>query len=168
MPLAIGVYPGAPMVDSEEELRRKVEEELAPGLLRGLTGEAPTELDKESEPEPGSIVMSGDYDEVQEYFHKQMWTDGMPVTPPTCARVDAFLKFTDRKESDVIRVLPQEGREGSILSIAITGVMAGCRPEYMPVLIAIVEAILDPAFVLEDAGATPGWEPLVKIGRAHV
>ncbi len=163
VPLAIGVYPGAPMVDSEEELKRKVEEELAPGLLRGLTGEAPPDLDTDTEPPPGSVVMSGTYDDVQEHFYKQLWTDGLPVTPPTRNRVDAFLKFTDRKESDVIRVLPQEGREGSILSIAITGVMAGCRPEYMPVLIAIVEAISDPKYRVEDSGSTPGWEPVVIV-----
>src|SRR6185295_6814257 len=77
VPLAIGVYPGAPMVDSEEELKRKVEEE----------------------PAPGTVVMSGTYDEIQEHFHKQLWTDGLPVTPPTRERVDAFLKFTDRMES---------------------------------------------------------------------
>ncbi len=41
VPLAMGVYPGAPMVDSEAELKRKVEEVLAPGLLKGLTGDAP-------------------------------------------------------------------------------------------------------------------------------
>ena len=46
VPLAIGVYPGAPMVDSEAELMRKVEESLAPGLLKGLTGDAPVDADK--------------------------------------------------------------------------------------------------------------------------
>jgi len=76
VPLAIGVYPGAPMVDSEEELKRKVEEELAPGLLRGLTGEAPPDLNTEVEPAPGTVVMSGTYDEIQEHFYKQLWTDG--------------------------------------------------------------------------------------------
>src|SRR4051812_10456536 len=163
VPLAIGVYPGAPMVDSEAELKRKVEEELAPGILRGLTGEAPPDLNTEVEPDAGSVVLSGTYDQVQEYFYKQLWTDGLPVTPPTRERVDAFLKFTDRKETDVIRVLPQEGREGSVLSIAITGVMSGCRPEYMPVLIAIVEAISDPKYRVEDSGSTPGWEPVVIV-----
>src|SRR5213595_534129 len=41
--------------------------------------------------------------------------------------------------------------------------MAGCRPEYMPVLVAIVEAIAEPVFRVEDAGSTPGWEPLVIV-----
>jgi hypothetical protein len=163
VPLAIGVYPGAPMVDSEAELKRKVEEELAPGILRGLTGDAPPDLNTEVEPASGAVVMSGTYDEVQEHFYKQLWTDGLPIVPPTRSRIDAFLKFTDRNETDVIRVLPQEGREGSILSIAITGVMAGCRPEYMPVLIAIIEAMSDPKYRIEDSGSTPGWEPVVIV-----
>ena len=53
VPLAMGVYPGAPMVDSEEELRRKVEEVLAPGLLKGLIGDAPEEGASAVEHQPG-------------------------------------------------------------------------------------------------------------------
>src|SRR5260221_7941686 len=146
VPLAIGVYPGAPMVDSERELKRKVEQELAPELLRGLTGEAPREGEASAEPAPGQVVFSGTFDEVQEHFHKQLWTDGLPIVPPTRERVDAFLGFTDRTPGEVLRVIPQEGREASILSIAVNGAMAGCRPEYMPVLVAIIEAMCDPKY----------------------
>src|SRR5262249_46096431 len=102
LPLAIGVYPGAPMVDSEEKLKRKVEEELAPGLLRGLTGEAPRETDVAAEPEPGHVVFRGTFDEVQEHFHRKLWTDGLPIVPPTRERVDSFLKFTERKPDEVL------------------------------------------------------------------
>ena len=163
VPLGIGVYPGAPMLDSDAELKRKVEEVLAPGLLKALIGDEPVEADSSIEPEPGTVVFSGDYDAVQEHFYKNLWTDGLPVTPPTRERVDAFLKFTNRKPEDVLRVIPQEGREASILSIAVNGVMAGCRPEYMPVLIAIVDALCDPRYRVEDSGSTPGWEPVVIV-----
>ena len=163
VPLGIGVYPGAPMLDSDTELKRKVEEVLAPGLLKALIGDAPVEADSSAEPAPGSVVFSGDYDAVQEHFYKNLWTDGLPVTPPTRGRVDAFLKFTDRQADEVLRVIPQEGREASILSIAVNGVMAGCRPEYMPVLIAIVDALCDPRYRVEDSGSTPGWEPVVIV-----
>ena len=122
VPLAIGVYPGAPMVDSEAELMRKVEESLAPGLLKGITGDAPVEGDTSVEPQAGAVVFSGSYDDVQEYFYRNLWTDGLPVTPPTRERVDAFLAFTERKADEVLRVIPQEGREASILSIAVNGV----------------------------------------------
>ena len=161
--LGIGVYPGAPMLDSDVELKRKVEEVLAPGLLKALIGDEPVEADSAIEPEPGTVVFSGDYDAVQEHFYKNLWTDGLPVTPPTRERVDAFLKFTDRQPEDVLRVIPQEGREASILSIAVNAVMAGCRPEYMPILLAVVEVICTPEYKIEDAGSTPGWESLITL-----
>jgi hypothetical protein len=163
VPLAIGVYPGTPMVDSEETLRRKVEESLAPGLLKGLTGDAPAQMRAAAEPAPGTVAFSGSFDDVQEHFHRNLWTDGLPIVPPTRERVDAFLAFTARKPDDVLAVVPQEGREASILSIAINGVMAGCRPEYMPVLLAIVDAMVDPKFRIQDCGSTPGWEPVVIV-----
>jgi hypothetical protein len=163
VPLAIGVYPGAPMVDSEAELKRKVDEELAPGLLMGLTGEAPRAADAVKEPAPGEVVFSGTFDQVQEHFHRRLWTDGLPVVPPTRERVEAFLAYTRRGPDEVIRALPQEGREASIRSIAVNAVMAGCRPEYMPVLIAVIEAMSDPRYRIEDSGSTPGWEPVVIV-----
>jgi hypothetical protein len=168
VPLAIGVYPGAPMVDSEAVLREKVETSLAPGLLEGLTGAVPAHAAQAAEPEPGTVVFSGDFDAVQDHFHRKLWTDGLPVVPPTRERVDAFLAFTSRKPGDVLAVVPQEGREATILSIAVNGVMAGCRPEYMPVLIAIVEAMVDPQFRIQDCGSTPGWEPVVIVGGGIV
>jgi len=163
VPLAIGVYPGAPMVDSEEVLREKVEASLAPGLLKGLTGAAPEEALPDAEVAPGAIAFRGSFDEVQEHFHRKLWSDGLPVVPPTRERVDAFLAFTDRCADDVLAVVPQEGREATILSIAVNGAMAGCRPEYMPILVAIVEAMADPKFRIQDCGSTPGWEPVVIV-----
>jgi hypothetical protein len=163
VPLAIGVYPGTPMVDGEDVLRRKVEENLAPGLLEALTGAAPEQARAAAEPAAGTVAFSGSLDEVQEAFHRNLWTDGLPIVPPTRDRVDAFLSFTPRSSDQVLGVVPQEGREASILSIAIHGVMAGCRPEYMPLLVAIVEAMVDPRFRIQDCGSTPGWEPLVIV-----
>ena len=164
VPLAIGVYPGAPMVDSEAELIRKVEESLAPGLLEGLIGKIQTLDNEEDQPDIKKVVFSGTLDEVQDYFYQKMWTDGLPIIPPTKTRVESFLAFTDRSPEEVIAVLPQEGREASIESIAVTGVMSGCKPEYMPILIAIIEAMSDPVFRIQDCGSTPGWEPVVILG----
>ena len=162
--LSTGVYPGAPMVDSMDELTRKVQQFLAPSVLQGLTEEVHQEADTQAEEfKPGQVVLRGTFDEVQEFYYQKLWTDGLPVVPPTQWRIDQFLSYTDQKSSDVIRVVPQEGREASIYSIAVNGVMAGCRPEYMPILVAIVEAICDPNFRVEDAGSTPGWEPLVIV-----
>jgi hypothetical protein len=67
VPLAIGVYPGAPMVDSEAELIRKVEESLAPGLLEGLIGKIQTLENEDEQPDIKKVVFSGTLDEVQDY-----------------------------------------------------------------------------------------------------
>ena len=165
LPLAYAEYPGAPMVDGAEELSAKVRNTLAPGIIKGLTQgrDTPSSVSVEAEPAPGSVVFNGTLDEIQEYYYRKLWTDGMPIIPPTQKRVDAFLKFTDRKPGEVLRAVPQEGREVTILSIALTGVMSGCRPEYMPLLIAVIEAMCDPEFHIEHCGSTPGWEPLVVV-----
>src|SRR3954471_5922273 len=118
VPLAMGVYPGAPMVDSEEALRRKVEEVLAPGLLRSLTESGVADEADERELNPGDIAFTGTFDDIQEHFHRSLWSDGLPVVPPTRERVDAFLALVDRDPHEVLRVVPQESREATILSIA--------------------------------------------------
>ena len=155
LPLAYAEYPGAPMVDGIEELSTKVRNMLAAGVIKGLTQDrdTPSSVAIESEPTPGSIVMNGTLDEIQEYFYRKLWTDGMPIIPPTREHVDAFLKFTDRDPNEVLRTVPQEGREVTTLAIAVTGCMSGCRPEYMPLLIAVIEAMCDPEFHIEHCGS---------------
>lgn len=163
VPLAMGVYPGTPMVDSEAVLAQKVNEHLAPELLYGLTGKAPDQAPTEIEPLAGEIIMKASLDEIQEHFYQQMWSDGMPIVPPTRERVQAFLNYTDRSPSEVLAVVPQEGRQATIHAVAVTGVLSGCRPEYMPILIAAIEAMVDPHFRIQDCGSTPGWEPVVIV-----
>ena len=162
--LPIAEYPGVPMVDSEDTFAAKVENSLLPAVIAGLARTKLKPLQKaNAEPEPGEVVFEGSLDQVQQHFHDKLWSDGLPVIPPTQDRVDAFLRCTDRKADEVIAVLPQESRAASILSIAVNGVMAGCRPEYMPLLIAAVEAVCDPQFRIEDVGSTPSVEPLIIV-----
>jgi hypothetical protein len=162
--LKIAHYPGMPMTDSSEELRRKVREHLLPEVLAGLTGEAGYgENAVDAEPGARDIVFRGSLDEVNEYFHDQLWTDGMAIIPPTVERVERFLKYTDRDPMEVLGICPPDNREATIWSVAVNGVMAGCKPEYLPILIAVVECICDPRFRLQDAGSTPGWEPLIVL-----
>ncbi|MFH1486164.1 MAG: hypothetical protein ABIH46_08845, partial [Chloroflexota bacterium] len=158
--LAVTEYPGVIMMDGKEELRRKVEEVLVNNVISGLT--APRgESRKPVEPEARDIVFKGSLMEVQEFFYRNLWSDGLPILPPALAEVERFLMFTDHSPDDVLGVLLPENRQATVWNTAVNGVMAGCRPEYMPVLIAVVEAIADPEFRIEDAGSTPGWEPLI-------
>jgi hypothetical protein len=110
-----------------------------------------------------TVVFRGTLDEVEDHFHRNGWSDGLPVIPPTVDRVKAFLSCTDRPPSEVLGVLAPEKREATVMNVAVNGVMAGCRAEYMPMLLAVIECICDPAFRIEDAGSTPGWEPLVVV-----
>jgi len=158
--LGIAEFPGIIMNQTDEELRKNTEEVLAKNVVTQLTKVVGTAV-KVEEPGPEEVVAEGTLDEVNEFFLSKLWTDGLPIIPPTKDRIERFLRFTERRPHDPIGVLAPENREATIWNVAVNGVMAGCRPEYMPVLVAIVEAIADPEFHLRDAGATPGWEPLI-------
>jgi hypothetical protein len=163
--IKIAHYPGTPMVDSSEELRRKVELDLVPRIIEGISKASESRLAQTAakEPAPRETVFSGTIDEVNDYFYRQQWHDGMPIMPPTVDRIERFMRYTDRAPDEVVGICPPDNREATVWNIAATGVMAGCRPEYMPVLLAVVEAVTDPVFRLQDAGSTPGWEPLITI-----
>lgn len=159
----LAVYPGRISMDGEAELRRKFETVIADQVVAGLTGAAPTLVGAEAEPAPREVVFRGTLDEVNDHFYEQLWTDGLPIIPPTVERVERFLACTHRDPDEVLGVLLPERREATVWSLAVTGVMAGCRPEYLPVLIAVVEAIADPVFQLADGGSGAGWEPLILL-----
>jgi hypothetical protein len=162
--MAIAEYPGVPMNDSDDDFRRKVEEHVYPRIVDGLSKIAASSArSTEREPDPREIVFSGSFDEVQDHFHAQGWSDGLPVVPPTIERVERFLRFTDRDPSAEIGTLQLANRKLTVWNVAVNGVMAGCRPEYMPILVAAADAIADPKFKIEDAGSTPGWEPLLTL-----
>ena len=78
------------------------------------------------------------------------WTDGLPVVPPTVERVEAFIAYGRRAPDDVLGTLPERRRAITVAKVAANAVMAGCKPEYLPVLLAATEAMLDPA-----TGPTP-------------
>jgi hypothetical protein len=131
-------------------------------VIKGLTVQPPEEKSSE---EPGlrDIVFRGTFEEVNAFFYEREWSEGLPIVPPSVEKVDQFLKFTERPAGDVIGKLLPDNREATVWNIAVNGVMAGCRPEYMPVLIAIVEGMADPVFGQEHLGHTPGTETLIII-----
>jgi peroxiredoxin len=134
---------------------------------------------------------AGTGDEMEEMFERG-WTDGLPVVPPTPARVEAMLGGRD-PEASLGEVPPGLG-EATLRRVAACAVLAGCRPEYFPVVLAALEAALDPAFNLNGQAVTtqpagqlvivngpvgeaigvhsgmgvlgPGWRANLTIGRA--
>lgn len=160
--LPIAEFPGVIMTQSDEELARNTREVLVPNLIEQLT-RATGHGEEVVEPEKRDVVFSGTLDEVNEYFLEQRWTDGLPIVPPTIDRIERFLSFTDRDPDEVLGVIQPENREATVWAVAANGVMSGARPEYMPILIAVVEAMAEPNFYARDFGATPGLEPLIVV-----
>jgi len=76
------------------------------------------------------------------------WTDGLPVVPPTPERILRMLAGTRRDPRDIVGEIPPELAPCTVEKVAVNAVMAGCRPEYMPVVLAALEAALDPGFTL--------------------
>jgi hypothetical protein len=143
------VHPGHVNLVTAEQLEKTATGKMLDQVIEGLTIQPPEE---KSSTEPGlrDIVFQGSF-------------EGLPIVPPTVEKVEQFLKFTDRSADDVIGKLLPDSREATIWNVAANGVMAGCRPEYMPVLIAVVEAMVDPEFGQEHLGHTPGTETLIMI-----
>ena len=93
-------------------------------------------------------------DRLQELFLRRGWSDGLPVVPPTVARVKQALAFTDRAPTEVLgEVEPLKGL-ATVEKVAANAVMAGCRPEYLPVVLAAVECVLDPDFNMRGVQTT--------------
>ncbi len=92
--------------------------------------------------------------EMQDWFEARGWTDGLPVVPPVPELVEEMVTGSGMTaDAEVARVAPS-GAMATVEKIAINAVMAGCRPQYMPVLLAAVRAVAQPAFNLAAVQAT--------------
>lgn len=145
--------------------------------------------------EPAERVIAPDQFEAQlDFLHRQGWTDGLPVVPPTPERVAAMLTGTQRQPDELIGLIPPRWGTATVEVIAANAVMAGCQPRYMPVIITALEALLDSRFNLYGTQATthavapllvlngpiiddlnfnfgynlfgPGWQANATVGRA--
>ena len=90
----------------------------------------------------------GAMDDAVESAYERGWSDGLPVVPPTEARVLRMLAGTKRAAGEVIGHVPPNLAECTVEKVAINAVMAGCKPEYLPVVLAAVEAALIPEFCM--------------------
>lgn len=160
---AMAVYPGNIEADSRELFEQKVAANLPEPVIAGLRTGTIAAAAAAHDPAPRDIVFRGTLDEIQVHVDQMGWGDGLPVIPPTPERVDAFLACTPRAPNEVLGTLLPAGHEATIWNVAVNAVMAGCRPEYMPVLVAAAEIICDPRFRLEDQGASPAWEMLLTV-----
>src|SRR5690242_3243641 len=144
---------------------------------------------------PGVVETHDTFDSVNDYFYERGWTDGLPIVPPTEERVQAMLAGMPwRAAEEVISIVPPRMGTASMRQIAVNAVMAGARPEYLPVVVAALQAVSEPEYGLAHrqttthAGAPliivngpivqrlhincgrglfgPGWRANATIGRA--
>ena len=154
-PLILDYVPPAEEIE-KLELAEKVAEEVV-GALTQWSPEPP-EIPAITEP---SLVFSGrDFfaaqEEIERFFLNHGWSDGLPFVPPTEEAVDRMLEGSILPRKHVIAQFPPSGVEATVEKIAVNAVMAGCLPQYMPVILAAVETITDSLFDLIGVQCTSG------------
>ena len=106
----------------------------------------------------------GDMEDPVESCFERGWSDGLPVVPPTEIRVVRMLAGTQRDPDEVLGLVPPDLQPCTIEKVAINAVMAGCKPEYLPVVIAAVEASLIDEFCMHGLLATTWFSgPMVVV-----
>jgi hypothetical protein len=134
-------------------------DEIIAGLTRTLSAEEefpkPEKVEKQTR-----IVFTGNLKEVNRFFYKRGWADGFPIIPPTEEEVAEMLTGTDSPADYIVaKIIPRLGK-ATIEKIAINAVMAGALPTYMPVLIAGVQALLEPEAMFGTTEVSTGsWAP---------
>ncbi len=109
-------------------------------------------------------VELGPFEDEMESGFAYGWSDGLPVVPPTPARVLRMLEGTAREPGDVVGVIPPNLVECSVEKVAINAVLAGCKPEYLPIVLAAVEASCLDEFCMHGLLATTWFSgPVVMV-----
>ena len=103
-----------------------------------------------------------------EQCYRLGWTDGLPVVPPTENRVSQFLEHVGLPASQVVGEIPERRREVTAGKAAANAVMAGCLPEYLPVVLAATRAMLDPTFNLVGPSSSMGGAAILVIVNGPV
>lgn len=158
----VAEYPGAFASHTQNELIRNTREVLWPQIVKALTTPiTPEEIAQNARRDKGDIrddAFYGSIDEIQQHFREQRWSDGLPIIPPTFERVSEFMRYTDRAWNETVAVLPVAHRNTTAWHVAVNGVMAGCKPEYMPILVALTQAIGAGEF-RRTIASTHAWMP---------
>ena len=188
--LRVEIVPTLIRLDGDQEIARAVGwdraewqrltgvDDLAPGLPASRPGCGSRTLDA-GMPERlalrhGEIrfqsrpIEVGELDDPIEVAFDRGWSDGLPVTPPTDLRIACMLAGTRRRSDEVLGLIPPNLIECSVEKAAINAVLAGCRPEYFPVVLAVIEAALKPEFSMHGLLATLGFAGPVVIVNGPV
>jgi hypothetical protein len=156
--LPIAVVPHPFGTRSRAELQ-KIAATCADDIARLLCEAAPTGSDRAPTTEPAGARAKlseapGDLDEFNKLYIKRRWGDGLIIAPPTEEAVQRMLRHTRRAPHEVVATIAPGMGAATVEYIAIQGVMAGCYPEYLPVLIAAAQAVATRKFHLQAMQAT--------------
>ena len=162
LPLAVTI--GHVDAQSVDEMVANFVSSTVDRIIVGLIGPNDDGGAGNDEPAALDVVVSGTIDEINDHFVERGLTDGHPIIPPTRERVEAFLTDSGHDPWKTLGVAASSGRDITIWSIAVNGVMAGCKPEHLPILIALAEILADPAYGAEHSGNTTGADALIVIG----
>ena len=157
--LPIAVIPHPFGLRTRDEVR-KIAEQCAADVVRLVRESAPSaasDVAGAATPRNGCplrVEAPADLEEFNRFCRACGWSDGLPLVPPTLERVQAMLHHARRARAEVIAAVAPRFGAATVEHIAANAVMAGCEPEYLPVLIAAVDALGDPAFNLQGIQAT--------------
>lgn len=157
--LRVAEYPGAFASHTRDELLENTRKILWPQVKRGLTAAKDVrQTAADAHVSNMESQISGTLAEIQQIYLDSGWTDGLPIVPPTEKAVAEFLRFTDLKPDHSLGAIPPAQRNVTVRHVAVNGVMAGCPPEFMPILLAFVEAMKDGDF-RRPLASTHAWTP---------
>jgi len=111
-------------------------------------------LNPEVSPHAALIEAPDDPESIDALYRARRWSDGLPIVPPTQQRVTSMLRHAGYEPGKVIARLAPGYGEATVERIAVNAVMAGCAPEFLPVVISAVEAVAAPEFNLQAIQAT--------------
>jgi hypothetical protein len=110
------------------------------------------------------LEVTGSPGELQDWFEAQGFTDGLPVVPPTPDLVQAMIDGSGQPADHAVAIMVPSGAMATVEKVAINAVMAGCRPAYMPVILAALRAIAQPQFNLAGVqGTTHPVTPMIVV-----
>jgi hypothetical protein len=161
--LRIAEYPGPLGIHNSAQIEQNIESTLIERIVAGLTQAADSAATTRDSIDPRAIVYSGTPEDINRYFIDKEWSDGLPIVPPTVAKVEQFLRTTERRADETIAILQSANLRATPWNIAVNAVMAGCEPRHMPLLIAAVEALGDERCSLNNIGSSSGIFPFVLV-----
>lgn len=110
------------------------------------------------------IIFSGDHTEINRFFYRRGWSDGLPLVPPTEAAVKEMLQGTDLPPDHLLGKLEPRFGKATVEKVAVNAVMAGALPTHLPVIIAIVQGMADKTSAFGTYGCSTGsWSPNVVV-----